>query len=380
MDQPWSAVSPFVFDGPVDSTEVIGRDYEAARLREWSRAGRFVALVAPRRFGKTSLINKVGADAERDDATAVVTVDLYDVASVADLVIRLERAWSTHTPARLRRAVARALAGTEVGLSIGGAGFSVRLAERPQTDPLPALHVLLDLPAKVAGTRGHARTLVVFDEFQAVHSVEGAEGLIRSHAQHQRDVASYVFAGSEPGMIAAAFTDRARPFYGQVEQFSLGPLPANVTVTHILQRSALSGRDVADVVRPLLEFSQGHPQRTMLLAHLLWVGMRPNSVATTEQLAGAIDRAVRRVDPEARAVLDSLDAGGRKTLRAVAEHSTPLSARAGRTLNLAKGTAQHAATRLVAAAHIERVEGRYRLVDPLLAEWIRRTLGTRARS
>ncbi len=378
MTGSWSAVSPFVFDGPVAPAAVIGRDYEAARLREWARAGRFVALTAPRRFGKTSLINKVAVDADADDETAVITVDLYDVASVADLVIRLERAWAVHTPTRLRRAVGRALSGTEVGLSIAGTGFTVKLAERPQTDPLPALHVLLDLPQQVAGTRHHARTLVVFDEFQALHAISGVEGVIRSHAQHQREVASYIFAGSEPGMIAAAFTDRARPFYGQVEQFSLGPLPRRAVVDHVIAQSARSGRDVSGVVGALYDFSQGHPQRTMLLAHLLWVGIRPDSTATGEDLAAAVDAALRRVDPEARAVMDSLDQGARKTLRAVAEHATPLSARAGRTLDLPKGTAQHAATRLLAGAHIERHDGAYRLVDPLLAEWIRRTLGTRA--
>lgn len=378
MAEQWSMVSPFIFDGPVSPELLVGRDDEAARLREWARAGRFVALTAPRRFGKTSLINKVALDAERHDATAVITVDLYDVASVSDLVIRLERAWASHTPQRLRRAAARILAGAQVGVSLAGAGFTLRLAERPNTDPLPALHTLLDLPARLAGTRGHRRTLMVFDEFQSLHAVSGAEGLIRSHAQHQRDAASYLFAGSEPGMVMAAFTDRGRPFYGQVEQFHLGALPTGPAVAFIMRSCDRSRRDVSDVAPRLVEIAQGHPQRTMLLAHLLWTQLRQGGTATVQDLQAALDAALRRVEPEARAVLDSLDIGARKTLRAVAEHSTPLSAQAGRALDLAKGTAQHAARRLQDAAHIEKVGGRFRLVDPLLAEWIRRNLGTRA--
>ena len=60
----WTRPSPFIFDGPLPPEQVIGRNEEADTLRDWARRGRFMALVAPRRFGKTSLIGKVQADAE----------------------------------------------------------------------------------------------------------------------------------------------------------------------------------------------------------------------------------------------------------------------------------------------------------------------------
>lgn len=94
--------------------------------------------------------------AERLDRMAVVVADLFEVASLVDLVIRLEKAWARHTPHRLRDAVGKALAGAEVGLSLGGTGFTVALAERPNTDPLPALHTLLDLPNRLVGQKDHA--------------------------------------------------------------------------------------------------------------------------------------------------------------------------------------------------------------------------------
>ncbi|HWG93654.1 MAG TPA: hypothetical protein VNU66_05460 [Mycobacteriales bacterium] len=377
MATTWTGPSPFVHDGPLPPEELIGRDAEADALRAWARAGRFVALVAPRRYGKTSLIGKVARDAEAADRIAVVRADLFEVASTADLVIRLERAWAQHTPQRLREAVARVLAGAQVGLSIAGTGFTVALAERPGTDPLPALHTLLDLPNRLAGAKDHARVLVVLDEFQSLARVEGAEALLRSHAQHQRETASYLFAGSEPSMIAAAFGERSRPFYGQAEVFRLGRLGDAELADAIGDRFERSGRHAGPVLQELVRAAEGHPQRAMLLAHLLWTQVPEGQVATAEHWDAALTTALRRVDAEARAVLAGLPTGERKALRAVAEYGTPLSARALRTLDLPKTTAARAAQVLLGEGLLERDDDGWRLVDPLLARWLRRELPTR---
>jgi hypothetical protein len=374
----WDGPSPFVYDGPLPPDQLIGREHEAATLRQWAKAGRFVALTAPRRYGKTTLIGKVARDAEAHDRMAVVVADLFDVASLADLVIRLERAWAEHTPHRLRAAVARALAGSEVGLSLAGAGFTVALAERPNTDPLPALHTLLDLPNRLRGHKGHDRVLVVLDEFQSLGRVEGAEALLRSHAQHQRDAASYLFAGSEPGMLAAAFGERSRPFYGQAETFRLDRLPAPQLAEAIAAEFERTERHTGDVLPQLVSVSGGHPQRAMLLAHLLWSRVPVGQIATADDWADTMAAALRRIDAEARTLFSGLTVTERKALRAVAEYGSPLSSRALRTLDLAKTSARQAADRLLAEGVLERDEtDAWRLVDPLLARWISQELPTR---
>lgn len=372
----WDSASPFEFDGPVPPDQMIGRSSEASTILEWAQAGRFMSLVAPRRYGKTSLIRKVAAEGE-ENRLAVITADLFEVASLADLVLRLERAWAQHTPKRLRSAVGKILAGAQVGVSIAGSGFALTLADKPNTDPLPALHTLLGLPTQLA-KKERGRTLVVLDEFQSVAGLSGAEALIRSHAQHHRDYASYLFSGSEPGMLAAAFNDRARPFYGQVEMFRLERLPFEELAAAIGDRFSHADRDVSEVLGGLVAASDGHPQRAMLLAHLLWQQVAPGEQASQDHLDAALEAALRRVDPEARATLSGLRPGQRKVLRAVAEYGTPMAARALRTLGLPKATAQSGAAQLSAAGLIEETAQGWRLVDPLLARWIELHYGTRA--
>lgn len=371
----WAQPSPFVFDGPVPPAQVIGRDDEARTLRDWARRGRFMAMVAPRRFGKTSLIGKVQVEAAEYDNTVVVVADLFEVASLADLVIRLERAWRAQTPHRTRDAVSRFLAGAKVGVSIAGAGFAVQLADRPGIDPLPALHTLLDLPQSVS--ESGSRTLIVLDEFQSVGAVPGVEATIRSHAQHQRAFCSYLFSGSEPGMLAAAFDTQARPFYGQVETFRLGRLPAAALTEAIATGFAMADRHPGDVLADLVNSSEGHPQRAMLLAHLLFQRVAPGGRATSVDWDAVTAQAMDRVDAEARATLAGLASEQRKILRAIAEYGSAYTTRALQSLNLMKSTAQSGTQALLDAGMVERDGGRWRVIDPLLAQWLRSRYGLR---
>jgi hypothetical protein len=222
-----------------------------------------------------------------------------------------------------------------------------------------------------------SRVLIVLDEFQSLAAVPGAEALLRSHAQHQRTSASYLFAGSEPAMIAQAFESDARPFYGQVERFRLGRLPARDLALAVRRGFDENARNADDVLPELVEVSECHPQRAMLLAHLLYSRTPPGQRASAAALRAATDDALDLIDAEARAVLSGLDAGERKTLRATAEFGSPLSARAARVLDLRKSTAQSAADRLLGRGVLEREDGPWLVVDPLLGRWLRRSYAVR---
>ena len=50
------------------------------------------------------------------------------------------------------------------------------------------------------------------------------DGLLRSHIQFQGEVASYVFAGSEPGLMKQLFEHKEAPLYGSAVPLRLGRL------------------------------------------------------------------------------------------------------------------------------------------------------------
>src|ERR1051325_3930484 len=196
-------VNPFVYSRPLAPEDVLDREPEIQQLLSLAAGGHYVRLYAPRRFGKTSLLRKALAEAERSGELVPVLVDLYGVLSYADVTIRVERAYA-QLKGTIRKTIESILRTTGLGLSLGAPGISVKLQLEPRTDPLPALHALLDVPQRVAERSG-TRVLVALDEFQDIAKVQDFDKLLRSHIQHQGESASYIFCGSEPGMMRELF-------------------------------------------------------------------------------------------------------------------------------------------------------------------------------
>jgi hypothetical protein len=366
-------VNPFVYSRPIGPEDVIDREAETHQLLKNAVGGHYVRLYAPRKYGKTSLLTRALRDGEVQEGLIPVHVDLYRVVSVADVVVRLERAYSRHLKGAVRSRVEDFLQKTGVGLSLGALGIGARLQLEPRrVDPLPALHTLLDLPLRLE-ERGGYRALIAFDEFQDVDKVPELDGLIRSHIQHQGDVASYVFAGSEPGLMKQLFESKERPLYGSAVPMRLERLADEDVAEYVESRFRDAGRRAGEALAPLVSSAQGHPQRAMLLAHRLWELIEPGATATLDDWAAAHEAALTELTPEFDAQWRGFDTSQQKTLRAVlAGEGSPYRADVLRRFDLTKDMVRKALPRLAATAEIEQADGRHVIVDPLFAEWIER--------
>ena len=85
-------LNPFRFSGPLASEDMIDRDPEAEELLALAEGGHSFRLVGPRRYGKTTLLRRVLEAAERNKI-ATVLVDLQDVLSIGEIVVRIERGY-----------------------------------------------------------------------------------------------------------------------------------------------------------------------------------------------------------------------------------------------------------------------------------------------
>lgn len=366
-------VNPFVYSRPVSQEDIVDREHEVRQLLRNVVGGHYVRLYAPRKFGKTSLLRRALRDGERQEGLVPVLVDLYRVSSIADVTVRLERAYAKELKGELRRRVEAFLQRTGVGLSLGAFGISAQLQLEPRQDPLPALHALLELPLRLAASGGQ-RALIAFDEFQDIGRIDGLDGLLRSHIQHHGEVASYVFAGSEPGLMRLLFESKDRPLYGSAVPMRLGRLADADLADYVAARFEATGRAAGDTLNPLLRAAQGHPQRAMLLAHRLWEKVAQGAEATLDDWDGAHAAAMRELEPEFDAQWRGLDTSEQKTLRSLLlGDGSPYRGAALRRLELTKDVVRRAIPRLAATAEIEEREaGGYTIVDPLFAAWVDR--------
>ncbi len=371
-------MNPFNYVGPVPPDELVDREAEARLLLELAHGGHTTRLGAPRRYGKTSLLLKVLADA-RADGLQTVYVDFYRAVTVAEATRRIEEAYLRNLAGPLRRIAEGVVRSWSVRARAAPAGVGAQVELAGAHGGEGHLADVLDLPVRIFKRSG-VRTFVVFDEFQDFLRVEGEiDGLIRSKIQFHRDEAAYLFAGSEPGLLTALFEERSRPFFQQARPIELGPLPDGPLGDYIAARFEATGRDPGEALGLLLDLVRGHPQRAMMLAHHLWEATGRRGSADAQTIAAAVDA----VDHEAAEGFGYAWQGmantpnQRRVLLALAQGDASLfSARTLEAFGLTKGGAQGGLRGLAARGDVQQASGgRPLIVDPLLERWARRRLG-----
>jgi hypothetical protein len=364
-------VNPFRYQGPASPERLIDRRGALADLQHAAANRVAIRLAAPRRFGKTTVL---GAHVETMRAVGhrAVIVDFSRVTRFADAVVRLTAAY-TALPPDPTGTVAKWAKRVGLGVNAGVVTASFGSApDLPASDAQAAIAELLDLPARLHAADG-GLTVVCFDEFQDVLvASDGLDGLFRSVLQHQRDAASYVYAGSEPSLMRALFTDRERPFYGQARPLELPGLPHGEAVEDIERAFAEAGHAApTGLVGALVAFTDGHPQRTMLIAHHLFEQLERQAATP---LDAALDATLREVADALSATWDGFGRLEQVLLTALAEGQAPTGTRVAEEHRLPRSSLANALRRMVDDGQtVARPEGAGpTLVDPLLGEWIRR--------
>jgi hypothetical protein len=364
-------VNPFNYQGPVSPNNLIDRRSELDALQLAAADRIAVRLAAPRRFGKSSLLD-AHVNAMRKAGHRAVRVDFSKVATLGDVAARVAAAYGD-LPTDPRRSVRRWAARLEVSASVAGVGVGIApRAQRPSADEArAALLELLDVPRGLHEMDGEL-TVVCFDEFQEILVADDAvDGLMRSVVQHHGESAAYVFAGSQPSLMRALFSEQERPFYGQARPLPLPTLPVTEAARDIEALLTADGLDPAGGVDELLAYTGGHPQRTILLAHHLY-----NLLEQGHPHPGtaAIELALEETRDAHQAVWDSLDRNERLVLLALGDGQAPTGSIVASEHRVARSTLQQALERLLAdQRHVQRdADRRPYLLDPVFADWLRR--------
>ena len=366
--------NPFVYDRPVVPQDLVDREPELQLILNLAESGQSARLSAPRRFGKTTLVRKAIVEVEKQGLVGVY-VDLDRVVSIDAVSERIERAYRSQLQGPVKRTAANVIRTLRPRVSVGGPGAKAELAPALEADSRRILERILDMPFDIYAKTGR-RTLVVLDEFQDVLRVgRELEGILRSHIQHQTSEASYIFAGSHPGMMLTLFSDREKPFFGQARPVELEPLEDSDLWEYIAKRFEETGRDPGDALDPLLELVRGHPQRAMLVAHHLWEATPRGRTAGLEETARVLEAVDRELGEWFERTWDRLNASEARVLAALSLSDETLFAE--RTLahfGLTKSSAEKGRDKLLAFGDLRRdPSGTVMVVDPLFERWVQQT-------
>ena len=378
--------NPFRFGDLALDEAFTNRDRELAALEADILNGQNVVILAPRRYGKSSLVWRA---AQRLTAKKVLVaqIDLMTAATKEQLAARLAQAIYEEIASPLYRARERA-ANVFRSLRItptitldpmdGSLRFGFAAGYAPE-DVDATLERLLQLPAELGAERKR-RACLVFDEFQEVLDLDPRlPALMRAVFQAQPDVA-HVYLGSKRTMMTKLFDDENEPFWRSARLMELGVIAPDDFAPFIRARFDATGRRIGDeALGGVLARTNGHPYATQELCYHLWEETPARRAAGEKELAAAVDRVLQSENAHFALIWYRASRVQRATLQALA--AEPLVAATSREFRRRHGlpggsSVQRALDALVAEELVVReAAGSYRIAEPFLAEWILRLPG-----
>lgn len=261
--------NPFKYGSIVDKEGFCNRKEEIFRLKSYIQSSQSLWLYSPRRFGKTSLINRVF---EETKSGKCLYLDLYNIKSVDDFCKRYAQLianelfdWKDNIRSLSEKFIQnfKGLKPSVVFDEKGTPSFSLQLeAINQQTD----VETILNIPHKICEKSGQ-KICIAFDEFQEIKRIDPfLINWMRSAFQFHKNIC-YIFLGSKQSLMKSIFSDQNSPFYEFGMKMQLNPIKQEELANFINERFKSRGLKVEpSVVDKILEITEGHPHYTQFFA------------------------------------------------------------------------------------------------------------------
>jgi len=377
--------NPFLYGALALDDAFTDRGQEIAELRSDLLNGQNVVILAPRRYGKTSLVWRVQQELVRK-RVLVAQVDLMTTPTKERLAEQLAKTIHDDIASPLYRAREAAL-GIFRGLRItpritldpddASVSFGFDVGHH-RADVDATLERLLELPAELGAERKR-RVVLVLDEFQEVTDIDPhLPRLMRAVFQRQPGVA-HVYLGSKRHMLRRIFSDRNEPFWRSAKQMELGLIAPELFAPYVVERFRATGKAIdSPAVDRVLGITRGHPYATQELCYFVWEETPPRRTATLAQVERGLTGALHSEHAHFSLLWDGAAGGQRLLLQALArEPGRPYTAEYRRLHGLPAATNVQKALRALELRELvtRREDGSIEIAEPFFAEWINR-LGT----
>jgi uncharacterized protein len=341
--------------------------------------GQNVAIIAPRRFGKSSLVKRAAQEL-LGDRVLVAEVDLMKTPTKGKLAAKLSKTIHDDIASPLFNVKERLRVFSTLRIAPvitvdphdGSPSFSFS-ASHSDEDIDATLERLLELPAQLAAERNR-RVVVFFDEFQEVTTIDPRlPALMRAVFQEQPNVA-HVYSGSRRDMMRRLFTHQNEPFFRSAKVLELGVIPPPLFKEFLVSRFKATDRALPEaVVDAILAITGGHPYATQELAYALWEVVPEGFTATEADFARALENVLHAENAHFTLVWESASRAQRLLLQALAVEPGRVQGESYRARYglPAASTVQRATEALAADELLTRGEdGAYSIAEPFLREWI----------
>lgn len=360
--------NPFKFGSIVDEPYYTDRKEELKKVLSVLNSENHLVLISPRRYGKTSLIDKATRLSERP----VINIDLQLITSVTDLATQiLRRVYRLHPFEKVRQFVRHFRVIPTV--SVNPVTNAVDVSFVPDGLHSPVLEDVLNLVESLSNNKN--KTIVVFDEFQEAKQIDaGLLKFLRAIMQHHKKI-NYVFLGSQESLIRDIFEKKKSPFYHFGQLMTLEKIPYDDFFLYLQHGLNLPGKKKQDIANEILSITDCHPYYTQMLAFVVWNNLL-RSVKPEKAVIDAILEILQMNDIHYERLWNNLNKTDKKLLFGlVVLTESPLSEAFYRKSNLsAPSTVFSCLKRLMTNGILIKSGSVYEIDDPFFKRWLQNKL------
>lgn len=266
---------PFIFGIATSDENFTDRKTETARLLSNFQHGINTVLISPRRWGKTSLVQKVYRLAQ-SDRLKIVYLDIFSCRSDREFYDKFAEAVLKQTASKWEEWLEHAklfFSRISPKISMGPdpmSDFSISLEMNPKSDDIQEI---LQLPEKIAQKKG-CRIVVCIDEFQQIAEFEDSKTFqkqLRTVWQLQKSV-SYCLFGSKKHLMTELFEKKSLPFYKFGDIIYLPKIGTGDWVKYIGERFEATGKHIPKTLAErICQTVDNHSSYVQQLAWLVWI-------------------------------------------------------------------------------------------------------------
>ena len=370
--------SPFIYGNTVSIQAFTNREKELKKLTDNLLQGINTTIISPRRWGKSSLVEKAMADInKKDKKTKTIIIDLFTVSSQEEFLEIFAREiikassskwqeWLTSGQQFFSKLIPKLSLGIDpfTDFSIG---FDKKELKKHSDE-------VLNLPEIIAQKKG-IKFIICLDEFQNLASYEGFlnfEKKIRALWQRHKLV-TYCLYGSKRHMMTDIFNNPSKPFYRFGDIMLLPKIATLKWIKFIVQSFAATGKTIQEADAQLIaDTMKNHSWYVQQLAHYTW--NMTSKKATKLEISNALKELIQANTPLYQKEVESISLTQLSLLKAIAKGETQFTStrvmqenHLGTPNNVSKNKAS-----LLQGDVIDDQQGVLEFLDPAFEMWFRK--------
>jgi AAA+ ATPase superfamily predicted ATPase len=348
--------------------------------------GRHTVLISPRRYGKSSLVHKVVADAKLPFASIDLFLAHDDKAITKRIIQGISKAINQIIPVTHKALAMVQNYFSDFKVILNTNGFGVQVShERGAVDSIEQILDSLKSLVNMAEDK-KKKVLLFIDEFQDITCAENSksiQGAIRHVAQDTSNLV-FIFSGSSRHLMLELFDDKNKPLYMLCDKIFLERISSNDYIPYIQRAAVAKWKTEIDerLLRKIFILTELHAFYINLLCNELWKKTKlPKIDDVTEAWISCYEIEERRIISE----LEKLTNNQQDILKALAFNPTkePNGQKFLKEISLSISSVRLGIKSLLEKDMIYCVrkddpmlpgiqKGEYRILDPLIAYALRR--------